>query len=238
MTKLTQDQFIKRIEVLFQDQFDYSLLTYKDAHTNVDLICKKCKKIESKAPSVWYRGFGCLNCQDKSDNPKKITKEQFIERSKLIHGEKYDYSKIVFEDMYLEVEIICSIHGIFKQKPSIHLYAKSNCPECNISKGEEQIAIWLNQNNIKYNFQHQIKIENSYHYFDFYLPDNNLIIEFNGRQHYEPIKFFGGQEGFINLIKRDEIKKEYCILNKIDLLIVSYNEGIDKSLRQKLCLKY
>ncbi len=59
MNKLTQNDFIKRIESKFGiDKFDYSLLFYKDAHSNVKLVCKKCGNIENKPPTVWYKGFG------------------------------------------------------------------------------------------------------------------------------------------------------------------------------------
>jgi hypothetical protein len=217
--------FIKRIEPIFgTDAFDYSKLDYQGAHKEVILICKKCGNIETKAPSVWYLGFGCLKCRPKQHNPKQITKEQFLERAIKIHGDRYDYSKIEYKSIYDEVEIVCSKHGSFYQKPAIHLYAKSNCPECKITRGEERISQYLNNKGIKYIFQHKVKIDNSYHYYDFYLPDQNIMIEFNGMQHYKPIKFFGGQEAFDYLQSRDKIKKQYCLDNQIKLLIFSYTE--------------
>jgi hypothetical protein len=150
MHKLTQNDFIKRIENKFGiNKFDFSELEYKGAHIPVILICKHCKNQEIKDPVSFYKGFGCLKCQNRRSNPKQITKEQFIERVKKIHGEKYDYSKIKYKTLYEEIEIICSKHGSFYQKPSIHLYSKSNCPECNISKGEEVIGMWLNSKGIK-----------------------------------------------------------------------------------------
>jgi len=225
MHKLTQNDFIKRIENKFGiDKFDFSKLEYKGAHIPVILICKHCGNQEIKDPVSFYKGFGCLKCQNRRPNPKQITKEQFIERANKIHNFKYNYKNIVFVNLYTEIEIICINHGSFLQLPSIHLYAKSNCPECNVSKGEEQVAIWLNQNDIKYIFQHQVRIDDSYHYFDFYIPKKNMIIEYNGLQHYKPIKFFGGQETFNYLQIRDKIKKQYCLENQIKLLIFSYKE--------------
>ena len=122
------------------------------------------------------------------------------------------------------MEIICPKHGSFFQEPNVHINMKCNCPECNITKGEEAIGIWLNSRNIKYVFQHKVKINNSYHYYDFYLPDHNIMIEFNGMQHYKPVKFFGGQETFDYLQMRDKIKKQYCLENQIKLLIFNYKE--------------
>jgi very-short-patch-repair endonuclease len=223
--QIGNSEFIKRVEKVFgKDAFDYSKLDYQGAHKEVTLVCKKCGNVETKPPSVWYLGFGCLNCKPKQRNPKQVTKEQFIERAKRIHGSRYDYSKIVYTTLYDEVEIICPKHGSFYQKPTVHIHAKSNCPECNTTKGEEAISIWLNNKGIKYIFQHKVQIDNSYHYYDFYLPEHNIIIEFNGKQHYEPIKFFGGQNMFEYLQSRDKIKEQYCLNNQIRLLIFSYKE--------------
>jgi hypothetical protein len=237
--QIGDSEFIKRIEKVFgTDAFDYSKLDYQGAHKDVILICKKCGNVEAKAPSVWYLGFGCLKCRPKQRNPKQITKEQFLERAKKVHDSKYDYNKVKYTTLYDEVEIVCPKHGSFYQKPTIHIHAKSNCPECNITKGEEAISIWLNNRGIKYIFQHKIKIDNSYHYYDFYLPDHNMLIEYNGLQHYKPITFFGGEKGFEYLKQRDKTKEKYCLDNKINLLILSYKDDIEKTLKTKLNFLY
>jgi len=228
---LSNDKFIEKIENIFgKDIFDYSKTEYKGAHKDITLICKKCGNVETKDPKSFYLGYGCLKCRNKQINPKQITKEHFLKKCKIIHGDKYDYSKINYISLYDKIEIICPKHGSFYQKPTIHIHCKSNCLECNISKGEEQISIWLNNNKINYIFQHQIKINNSYHYYDFYLPEYNIMIEYNGLQHYKPIKFFGGQDSFNYLKERDKIKKDYCLNNQIKLIIISYKEDIDEIL--------
>lgn len=233
MVKLDKNKFIERIENIFGvDKFDYSLLEYNGAHTKVKIICKNCGNIENKDPTNFYKGFGCLKCNIRRPNPKQITKDQFINRSKIIHGEKYDYSKMIFIDLYNNVEIICPHHGSFYTKPTIHMHFKSNCPECRTSKGEEQIGIWLNNQNKDYKFQYNVKINNSNHYFDFYIPKDNLIIEFNGEQHYKPVKFFGGDKGYTYLQERDKIKINYCIENNINILIISYSENLFQKLEE------
>jgi very-short-patch-repair endonuclease len=60
--------------------------------------------------------------------------------------------------------------------------------------------------------------------FDFYLPNYNLCIEYDGRQHFEPIDFFGGEKNFEIIKKRDKIKNEYCLNNNIHLIRIPYNE--------------
>ena len=60
---------------------------------------------------------------------KKITQEEFIEKARLIHGNKYDYSKIVYINARTKVCIICPIHGEFWQTPHSHLN-NHGCPAC------------------------------------------------------------------------------------------------------------
>lgn len=58
--------------------------------------------------------------------------------------------------------------------------------------------------------------------FDFYLPELNTIVEYNGKQHYKPIKIFGGQERYIKQVNNDNIKKEYCKNNNIKFIEIPY----------------
>ena len=60
--------------------------------------------------------------------------------------------------------------------------------------------------------------------FDFYIPKYRLLIEFDGQQHFEPMKFFGGVEAFDRLRENDRIKNEYCEENYIDLLRIKYDQ--------------
>ena len=66
--------------------------------------------------------------------------------------------------------------------------------------------------------------------FDFYLPDYNACIEYDGQQHFEPIDFFGGEEKFKKTIQRDEIKTNYCLVNNIRLLRIRYDENVIEAL--------
>ncbi len=65
----------------------------------------------------------------------QLTTQQFIERSKQVHGDRYDYSQTVYIGTHSKVKIICSIHGVFEQKPSDHLKGHG-CAKC----GNESIG--------------------------------------------------------------------------------------------------
>ena len=157
---------------------------------------------------------------------------------KSIWGDKYDYSKVVYVNAKTKTELICSEHGSFWRTPNdivYHRYQESICPRCSVSEGEVKIENFLKENDIEYDPQkvfedlygtsnktpHPLK-------FDFYLPSYNLCIEYQGQQHYRPIKRFGGQENFIKIQLYDQMKRNYCEENKISLLEVKYDIPLEK----------
>lgn len=70
--------------------------------------------------------------------------------------------------------------------------------------------------------------------FDFYLPEYNICIEYQGKQHYVPIEYFGGQKNFETQIHRDNIKKEYCNKNNILLIDIPYTYNSIDTISQYL----
>ena len=155
----------------------------------------------------------------------------FIEKAKKVHGDKYDYSLVNYITSHIKIDINCEKHGVFKQTPHNHLKGHG-CPACNQSKGEEKVSEFLKSKNIIFLPQHRFKdcVDKIPLPFDFYLPDYNTCIEFNGIQHYKPKEYFGGEDGFKNQQKKDKIKSQYCKEKNITLLIIKYNEKIDKKL--------
>jgi very-short-patch-repair endonuclease len=124
-TKLTQEEFIERCKKIHGDKYDYSLTEYKGSHTKVKIICPIHG--EFKQLSVHHtKGGGCSKCS----RNKKLTQEEFIERSKKIYGDKYDYSKTKYINLNTKVEIVCKIHGSFIQSPEHHMNGHS-CSFCN-----------------------------------------------------------------------------------------------------------
>lgn len=69
--------------------------------------------------------------------PRKLTTEEFIEKARAIHGDKYDYSKAEYVDTCTDVVIVCPIHGEFPQKPVDHTSRKRGCPQCGVEKSAE-----------------------------------------------------------------------------------------------------
>lgn len=63
---------------------------------------------------------------------------------------------------------------------------------------------------------------------DIFIKELNVAIEYNGKQHYEPVAYFGGKEGFLTTVERDKIKKKKCKRNGCEFIEVKYNENLQK----------
>ncbi len=126
----------------------------------------------------------------------------------------------------------CKIHNdIIQYIRYDDLIRNHGCAICNESRGEKQIRMCLKQFNIKYITQKKFTdcknvLTNYKLQFDFYLSDCNLAIEFQGKQHYYPVNFSDdwgvSNQKFEEQLMRDEIKREYCKKNNIDLLEIPY----------------
>ena len=201
------------------------MTNYINSKTKVKIICP-IHGIFEQVSFNHLNGSGCPKCQGRN----KTTKE-FIKESKNIHGYKYNYSLTNYINSKTKVKIICPGHGVFEQLPYDHIQMQG-CPKCKSSKGEMIIEKILQDSNIVYEFQKKFKNCKNKRMlpFDFYLPKYNLCIEYDGEQHFKPIKFFGGEKGFKQRQKNDKIKTQYCKNNNIELLRIKYDKDIGKSM--------
>ena len=137
MSKLTQEEFIKRAINVHGNKYDYSILCYKSSKEKIKYICPKHGVIEQNAHSHLL-GHGCRYCSnEESHETSRDTKISFINKAIKVHGDKYDYSLVNYIDSQTKVAIIChkkdalgEEHGVFWQKPNSHLQGHK-CPKCN-----------------------------------------------------------------------------------------------------------
>lgn len=230
----SKEEFIKKANLIHNNKYDYNSIDYKNALTKVKIYCKHCKKYFYQTPNKHLSGRGCPYCKnERSAKSNTFTTEQFIEKARLIHGDKYDYSLTNYINIRTKVKIICPIHGVFEQIPDVHL-SGCGCQKCNSSIGEEKIRNCLEDKNIKYICQkkfNDLKDKNKLSY-DFYLKDYNLLIEYNGIQHYEPREYFGGHKNFLIQKHHDWLKRKYARDNNINLLVIPYWENIEEKLNE------
>ena len=235
---LTTKEFIEKSNIIYNNYFDYSLVEYINNKTKVKIICP-IHGIFEQIPNSHLLKNGCKKCGTELTKSKtKKSKIIFEKNATRIHNNVYDYSLVEYTNNRTNIKIICKkCNIIFEQNPKNHLNGHG-CPNCLDSNGEKTIINFLDKSDIK--FIKQKKFDDCKNIkklsFDFYLPNLNMCIEFDGRQHYESIKYFGGDNQLQLIQKRDKIKNEYCEKNNIKLLRIKYNENIEIKLNEFLNL--
>lgn len=240
---MNTESFIEKARKVHGDKYDYSLVNYKSSDCKVMIKCDKHGVFEQD-PTNHLMGQGCPQCWNERRNElHAYNTEDFIEKARKVHGNLYDYSESVYKGCFEPVCIKCNKHGVFWQRAGNHLFGQG-CPHCKRSFGEEKIEVFLKEKNIKFIIQHIVKNDNLFCFnerflVDFYLPDYNTFIEFNGAQHYKPVKWFGGEEKFKQQQERDYALRQYCNEHKIKLIEIPYTElnNLETILKKELKIK-
>lgn len=209
--------------------------TYINANTPIEHKCLIHNIIWNTTPSNILRNAGCQECMKmKISEANTHTHSQYLDKlyernSNIKVLEKYIDANTPIKHMCL----ICNNEWL--ARPSNILNGKG-CPRCNQSHGEKEIALLLDKYNISYETQYKFNDckDKKVLPFDFYLPTYHKLIEYQGKQHYEPIEFFGGQDAFEIRQKHDNIKSEYCKNNGIPLLCIPYDKNIEEELNNFL----
>ena len=213
---------------------EYKLLStkYSNANDKITLLHTVCNHIyQVRFSSFTSAGIRCSYCSGHHrrsfDEVKQFINEKGNGEYKLLSKEYHFDKKITL------LHIICN----HRYSVLFHSFARgARCPFCRSSHGETYIAQYLTRNNIE--FVSQKKFDDCYYIrslpFDFYLPNRNICIEFDGIQHFQPVKFFRGQEGFEMRKKLDNIKNKYCHDNHIKLIRIRYDESINNVLDKEL----
>lgn len=122
--KLNTEDFIRKAKAVHGNNYDYTKIKYINTHTKVIIICPEHGEFSQTAANH-LQGQGCVKCSGRYT----ITTNEFIDKAKSVHGDKYDYSKVDYVDTKIKVIIICPEHGEFKQSPYTHLIG-TECPKC------------------------------------------------------------------------------------------------------------
>lgn len=239
--KMTLKEFIEESnKVHGVGRYDYSEVDYKGNKINVWIICPNHDEPYRfpQTPNAHLSGEGCPLCYGKF----KLTLEEFIEKANKIHGVgRYDYSKVNYINNKTLVTIICHNHKKpyeFPQTPNDHLDGHG-CNLCNKSQGENKIELFLMNNNIEFKKEKKFKdCKDKYQLpFDFYLPQYNLCIEFDGEQHFNPSSFSSRNtsekeklENLQYIQKHDKMKNDYCKKNGIILLRFNNLKTVEQEL--------
>lgn len=223
--RYTQEEYIKRVNEINPDIEVVG--EYVGAHVKILHRCKTDRYEWLVSPRNILKGCNCPRCVGR----ERYTQEEYVKKV----GEINSNIEVVGEYAGSLTPILhkCKIDGYEWYTTPSNIFQGCGCPKCGKhSKGEKIISNWLDDKHILYipqktfnGCKSKIALR-----FDFYLPDYNICIEYNGQQHYEPVDYFGGEEGFEMRIKRDQIKADYCKENNIPLIIIPYYADIYEEL--------
>lgn len=218
-------EFIRRAEELYGNFYNYDKVEFDDVKTNVIIMCPKHGEFIQMA-YTHLLGHRCRLC---SNENRTLPFDSFVERSRITHGEMYIYNEEDYKTSVETTKIKCPEHGIFEQTPISHM-AGAGCPYHRGSRGELLILKFLQDTSVTFLREHRFfECKNIRSLpFDFYLPDDNLLIEFDGRQHFEPLEIFGGVERFQQQQINDEIKTNFALEKQIPLLRIRYDIPIQQ----------
>lgn len=187
---MDNDTFIQKSKQIHGSFYDYSKVNYVKTDVKVTIICPEHGEFKQK-PCHHLRGAGCPLCgKNKVSIKNSNTLDSFIEESKKIHNNKYDYSKVEYVNNRIKVCIICPEHGEFWQIPHDHLQGHG-CPKCanSASFGEDKIVDFLHELGVNQIERRNHSVLNGRLELDIWLPEFNIAIEFNGlRWHCEQFK--------------------------------------------------
>jgi hypothetical protein len=128
--KSNSEEFIKKCDKVYGGMYDYSEVEYVNNSTKVKIICPEHGEFFKRPTHHLNRLQGCPKCSHKKLGESQMKSNgDFINQAKLIHGDKYDYSKVNYQGNKTKIKIICSEHGEFDQIPDNHLKGKG-CRYC------------------------------------------------------------------------------------------------------------
>ena len=261
-TSNTED-FIKKAQethFLYDDdgnkipKYTYDNVDYINSRTDVNITCPIHGDFP-QSPNNHLSGAGCDECSiisltsNTEDFIKKAQETHFLYDEDGNKIPKYTYDNVNYIASNKKVMITCPIHspklGDFPQSPNVHL-GGAGCPWCKESKGEKRIGQILFEKNINYTpFK---KYDDCISYrsrnglskrcykleFDFYLPENNTLVEYDGEYHFKQ-KNVSLEEYTYNVLN-DREKNDYTKAKNIKLIRIGYldKENIEEELMKGL----
>lgn len=199
---------------------------YKDSGTSFVCRCLNCNNESKTNFGNFLDGRRCRKCQGLA---KKTTIEFKNEVFDLVNDEYIVIGEYITANDNIKIK-----HNICNTEYEVtphNFLSNRRCPSCNQSKGEKKIENYLLNNKINFKRQYTFddcKNNGTYLRFDFAIFDKNynlnILIEYDGIQHFQSVELFGGEDGFQKRKINDNIKSNYCIKNNISLVRIPYNE--------------
>lgn len=121
----SRSDFLDAAHTKHGDRYMYDRVVYINSQTKVTIGCRDHGYFE-QTPASHLSGRGCQKCQCLGLDKWKREVEK-------IHGDRYDYGRVMYTSSGDKVEIVCKVHGAFMQVAGEHLYKKAGCPRCQVN---------------------------------------------------------------------------------------------------------
>ncbi|WP_160687196.1 hypothetical protein [Clostridium sp. C2-6-12] len=233
--KKDTDKFKKQIFHIYKDKI-IIIGEYKNSNTKIKVKCSVDGYEWEAYPYNLLKGSSCPRCKGN----ERYTTKRFEEKIFDLYNDEYSIL-----DQYVNSKSKILIrhnkcNHTWRVSPS-SILSGYGCPKCNESRGEKKICAYLEKKKIKYIQEYKF-CDCKYKRllpFDFYLPDYNICIEYDGEQHFKAYRFSDREKAIkkLSIIQiRDEIKTNYCKSNNITLIRIPYTElkNIDNFLKSAI----
>lgn len=230
--------FIEEASKIHGNKYDYSKVIYKNNKTPVTIICPLHGEIRQIPYNHIVHKNGCAKCAGVGQS----NTTEFIQKAKKIHGDRYKYESVNYMGVNSPITIYCyKCKKVFSQKPSDHLEGKG-CSRCKQSKGEHKIEKILSDIGVVFSKQQTFPdcrnpLTGYKLRFDFYLPHENLLIEFDGPQHHRCGRvgsYFFSKNEVARIQFRDKIKNDFACSKNIRLLRIQEGEDIECKIKKTI----
>lgn len=241
-TRMNTNLFTKKLYQIYPS-FPHSLekFCYVKATKKATFVCKEHGDYLATPNMVLSGKGGCPKCCGRNK-----TTEEFLAEVRARQPELFglcDYSQTNYLDTGHKITVGCSKHNLFRVSPSNHLRGQG-CPKCNVSTGQLRVRSILESSRIQFEEEHTFQdlrgSSGTKFRFDFYLPDYKVAIEYDGLQHFQPVKWSSSwtdeqaQQELEAIQQRDAIKTQYCLDHGIQLIRIKYNQQVSKVLEAAL----
>lgn len=216
--------FINRANTKFNYKFDYSKSIITGGQELITIVCPIHGDFMQSPTKHLRTKYGCPKCATETTAKKiSVSQGEFINRSKKIHGNRYDYSLVNMINRRTPIKIICKVHGIFETTPEVHLKG-CNCPSC-VTSGWDRTS-WINICNRNKSSKPCVYVIKGYNDNEEFIKIGRTMRSIHDRfvrpsimpYKYELInQFFGTPEDIFNLeVKLHRINKDFKYVPKLE----------------------
>jgi len=232
----SDDIFKKQVIELTNGEYE-AVSTYKNARTPVSIRHNKCGHIIKLVPYSFMQGVGCWHCNGghtyvASEVPE-VVKEKTLGDYEVISEYTGYYDTLLVKHVTCGAMFETSLQQVMAGRGI-------RCYTCFGSHGEANVASWLHSKGISYIGQKSFKglKYKSLLSYDFYIPADKTLIEYQGYQHYYPVDFFGGEDKFAMQQESDRMKREYANKHNYRLIAIPYTYNTSEAVYEFLSDNY